>query len=215
MRLHTYFRSGAAWRVRIALGLKGVQAEPIFQHLRRGEQLAPGYLRVNPQGLVPTLVIDSGGESDSEGVITQSIAIIEWLEEAFPEPKLLPGSLLERAHIRAFALAIACDIHPLHNLRTLARVGELGGEAAAADWARGTVESGLSACQDLLRDQTGPFCFGSAPTLADVCLVPALGSARRFGAKLDGLERLLAAEAACAVLPAFVAAAPGAQPDAE
>jgi maleylpyruvate isomerase len=210
MRLHTYFRSGAAWRVRIALGLKGVQAEPIFQHLRRGEHLAPGYLRLNPQGLVPSL------ELDSEGVITQSIAIIEWLEEAFPEPKLLPGNFVERAHIRAFALAIACDIHPLHNLRTLARVGELGGgESAAANWARVTLETGLLACQDLLSGKAGRFCFGGTPTLADVCLVPALGSARRLGAKLDGLGRLLDAEAACAALPAFRDAAPEAQPDAE
>jgi maleylpyruvate isomerase len=210
MRLHTYFRSGAAWRVRIALGLKGVQAEPIFQHLRQGAQLAPGYLRVNPQGLVPSL------ETDSEGVITQSIAIIEWLEEVFPEPTLLPGGPVDRAHIRAFALAIACDIHPLHNLRTLKRVGELGGgEAAAAAWARVTLETGLKACQDLLDDASGPFCFGGAPSLADVCLVPALGSARRFGANLDGLGRLLEADAACAALPAFIAAAPDAQPDAE
>jgi maleylpyruvate isomerase len=115
MRLHGYFRSSAAWRVRIALNLKGLTAEHVFHHLRRGEQRAPDYLRCNPQGLLPALEVEDGA------VLTQSLAIVEWLEETRPEPRLLPGTALERARIRAFAQAIACDVHPVQNLKVLAR----------------------------------------------------------------------------------------------
>jgi len=210
MRLHGYFRSSAAWRVRIALGLKGLSAEHIAHHLRRGEQRAPDYLRINPQGLVPALVIDDGT------VLTQSLAIIEWLDETHPTPKLLPGDALTRARIRAFAHAIACDIHPVQNLKVLARLRALGQpDAEVTAWARWVIDDGLAACQHLLADVPGPFCFGDAPTLADLCLVPQLANARRFGCSLSALGRLSAAEAACAALPAFAAATPDQQPDAE
>jgi len=210
MRLHGYFRSSAAWRVRIALGLKGLSAEHIAHHLRRREQRAPDYLRINPQGLVPALVTDDGA------VLTQSLAIVEWLDETHPTPKLVPGDALTRARIRAFAYAIACDIHPVQNLKVLARLRELGQpEAEVTAWARWVIDDGLAACQQLLADVPGPFCFGDAPTLADLCLVPQLANARRFGCGLSALGRLTEAEAACAALPAFAAATPDQQPDAE
>lgn len=210
MRLHGYFRSSAAWRVRIALNLKGVAVEHAFHHLRHGGQRAPDYLRLNPQGLVPAL------ETDDGSVLTQSLAICEWLEETHPEPPLLPGEALERARIRAFALAIACDIHPVQNLRVLARLRSLTlPETEVTGWARWVNQEGLEACEALLAEGSGPFCFGAAPTLADVCLVPQLGNARRFGCDLSPLPRLLAAEAACNALPAFAQAAPDRQADAE
>ena len=210
MRLHGYFRSSAAWRVRIALNLKGVAVEHAFHHLRHGGQRAPDYLRLNPQGLVPAL------ETGDGSVLTQSLAICEWLEETHPEPPLLPGEALERARIRAFALAIACDIHPVQNLRVLARLRSLAlPETEVTGWARWVNQEGLEACEALLAEGSGPFCFGAAPTLADVCLVPQLGNARRFGCDLSPLPRLVAAEAACNALPAFAQAAPDRQADAE
>ena len=210
MRLHGYFRSSAAWRVRIALNLKGLAAEHAFHHLRHGGQRAPDYLRLNPQGLVPAL------ETDDGAVLTQSLAICEWLDETHPGPPLLPGGALERARIRAFALAIACDIHPVQNLKVLARLRAIPlPEDAVTGWARWAIADGLAACEALLAEQAGPFCFGPAPTLADLCLVPQLHNARRFGAGLQGVPRLLAAEAACNALPAFAEAAPDRQADAE
>lgn len=210
MILHGYFRSSAAYRVRIALGLKGVSVEHIFRHLRRGEQRAPDYLRLNPQGLLPTLVLDDGR------AITQSLAILEWLEETHPEPPLLPSDPWRRARVRAFSLAIACDIHPVQNLKVLMAL-EKGGftpEQVSA-WARDVIAEGLAACENMLADEAGPFCFGSAVTLADICLAPQMANARRFGVDLSGLERLRRAEAAAAAIPAFVQARPEAQPDAE
>lgn len=210
MRLHGYFRSSAAWRVRIALDLKGITAEHAFHPLRHGGQRAPAYLHLNPQGLVPAF------ETDEGAVLAQSLAVCEWLDETHPEPPLLPGTALERAHIRAFALAIACDIHPVQNLRVLARLRAMAlPETDVTGWARWVIGDGLAACEALLADTAGPFCFGPAPTLADLCLVPQLCNARRFGADLGGLPRLLAAEAACTALPAFLQAAPDRQPDAE
>jgi len=207
--LHGYFRSTAAWRVRIALALKGVVATQVSHHLRRNEHRAPGYLALNPQGLVPAL------ETDDGAVLTQSLAIIEWLEETHPAPPLLPADPLRRARVRAFALAIACDIHPVQNLKVLQRLRGLGREEAQVTaWARQTIEEGLDACEALLRAEPGPFCFGAAPTLADICLVPQLSNARRFGAELRW-PRLLAAEAAALSLSAFQAAAAERQPDAE
>lgn len=207
MELIGYFRSSAAWRVRIALNLKGVAVTHAFRHLRHGEQTAPDYLALNPQGLVPTLVLDDGT------VLTQSLAIVEWLEETHPEPPLLPKDPMRRAKVRAFAEAIACDIHPVQNLRVLNRVKALGGDGPA--WAADVNREGLAACEALVRDEPGPFCFGPAPGLADLCLVPQLGNARRFGVDVAHYPRLLEAEAAAAVLPAFREAAPAAQPDAE
>ena len=210
MRLHGYFRSTASWRVRIALNLKGVSAEHVFHHLRRGAQQSPEYVRLNPQGLVPTM------ETDDDRVITQSLAICEWLDETLPQPPLLPGNPLERARIRAFALAIACDIHPVQNLKVLARLRSMSiPEGDVTAWAAWVIRDGLVACAKLLDPQPGPFCFGSFPTLGDICLVPQLYNARRFGCDLSGLQRLLAAETACQALPAFVNASPEHQADAE
>jgi maleylpyruvate isomerase len=210
MRLHGYFRSSAAWRVRIALNLKGVAAEHAFHHLRHGGQRAPDYLCLNPQGLVPAL------ETDDGAVLTQSMAICEWLDETHPEPPLLPGSPLDRARIRAFAQAICCDIHPVQNLKVLARLRGLSlPEEEVTGWARWVIQDGLEACEALLDQGGGPFLFGPAPTLADICLIPQIGNARRFGADLSGLPRIIAAAGACAAHPAFVAASPENQPDAE
>jgi len=210
MRLHGYFRSSAAWRVRIALNLKGIAAEHVSHHLRHGGQRAPDYLQLNPQGLVPAL------ETDDGALLTQSLAICEWLDETHPDPRLLPGGALERARVRAFALAIACDIHPVQNLKVLDRLRAMPlPETEVTNWARWVIGNGLAACEALLAGTAGPFCFGTGPTLADLCHVPQLYNARRFGADLQGLPHLLAAEAACNGLPAFLQAAPDRQRDAE
>jgi maleylpyruvate isomerase len=210
MKLHGYFRSSAAYRVRIALNLKGLTAEHLSRHLRKGEQRAPDYLAINPQGLVPTLQ-GEGGE-----VITQSLAIIEWLDETHPEPPLLPKDPLRRALVRAFAQAIACDIHPVQNLKVLTRLRELGvPDEKVTGWAGWANREGLIACEKLIVNEAGPFCFGDTPTIADLCLVPQLANARRFGVDVAALPRLLKAEAAAKALKAFADAAPERQPDAE
>ncbi|KRR25875.1 maleylacetoacetate isomerase [Bradyrhizobium lablabi] len=210
MKLHGYFRSSAAYRVRIALNLKGLTAEHLPHHLRKGEQMAPDYLVLNPQGLVPTL------EGDGGTVLTQSLAIIEWLDETHPNPPLLPKDPLQRGKVRAFALAIACDIHPVQNLKVLARLRQLGvAEEKVTEWAAWANREGLSACEALIKGEKGPFCFGAAPTMADLCLVPQLGNARRFGVDVSGFPRLLEAEAAAKAMKAFADAAPDKQADAE
>jgi len=209
MILHGYFRSTASWRVRIALGLKGLAPDQVFHHLRRGEQRAPEYLALNPQGLLPSFVTDDGA------VLTQSLAIIEYLDETSPEPSLLPADPVQRARVRAVAQAVACDIHPVQNLKVLQRLRDLGlGEEVVQAWAATVIEEGLDAVDKLLADQPGPFAFGDAPTLADLCIVPQLGNARRFGVEVRW-PRLLAIEAACLELPAFQNAVPGKQLDAE
>lgn len=209
MILHGYFRSTASWRVRIVLGLKGLEAQQVFHHLRKGEHRLPEFLALNPQGFVPAL------ETDDGAVLTQSLAICEYLEEIRPEPSILPGGPVQRARIRAAAQLVAADIHPIQNLKILQRVKALGhDEAAAQEWARQTIDDGLAALDALLADQVGPFAFGAQPTLADVCLVPQLGNARRFGVDLRW-PRLLEIEAACLALPAFADAVPEKQPDAE
>lgn len=210
MKLHGYFRSSAAYRVRIALNLKGLAAAHLPHHLRRGEQMASDYLALNPQGLVPTL------EDDSGAVLTQSLAIIEWLDETHPAPPLLPMDALQRARARAFALAIACDIHPVQNLKVLSRLRQLGlPEEKVTEWAAWANREGLAACEKLVASEPGPFCFGEVPTIADLCLVPQLANARRFGVDVAVFPRLLAAEAAARAIPAFADAAPDRQPDAE
>jgi maleylpyruvate isomerase len=210
MKLHGYFRSSASYRVRIALNLKGVGAEHLAHHLRKGEQCAPAFLAINPQGLVPAL------EEDAGAILTQSLAIIEWLDETHPEPPLLPREPLRRAKVRAFAQAIACDTHPVQNLKVLARLRQLGlPEAQVTEWAAWANREGLAACETLAAAEPGPFCFGPAPTLADLCLVPQLGNARRFGVEVAAYPRLLQAEAAARNLKAFADAAPDRQPDAE
>ena len=210
MKLHGYFRSSASYRVRIALNLKGLDADHLSHHLRKGEQRDPAFLALNPQGLVPALQDDTGA------VLTQSLAIIEWLEETQPQPALLPKDPLRRAKVRAFAQALACDTHPVQNLKVLARLRELGvPEEQVTGWAAWANREGLAACEALIAGEPGPFCFGEAPTIADLCLVPQLFNARRFGVDVSAYPRLLKAEAAAQAMKAFTDAAPDKQADAE
>ena len=213
LTFHGYFRSSASWRCRIAFNLKGIAPEFVAVHLRRsgGEHKTPAYQAINPQQLVPALAVGST-------VLTQSLAIIEWLEETQPDPPLLPAEPLRRAAVRAFSHAIAMDIHPLGNLRVLSHLAETAGWDADAvrGWARHWIAEGLAACELLLRGQgDGPYCFGETPGLADLCLVPQLGNARRFGVDLAAFPRLAAVDRHCAGHPAFAAAVPGRQSDAE
>jgi len=215
MKLHTYFRSSAAYRVRIALNLKGLDYEAVPVHLLRGggEQLTDAYRQVNPSALVPTL------EDDNGVVIGQSLAILEYLEETRPRPALLPGDAAGRAHVRALALTLVADTHPLGNLRVLKYIkGELGqSEEAKLAWQQHWLRQGLVTFDAMLSraGNTGPYCHGATPTLADCCLVPHLFSARRFEVDLAPFPALVRIEAACAQLPAFQLAHPSRQPDAE
>ncbi|HRP97473.1 MAG TPA: maleylacetoacetate isomerase [Rhodocyclaceae bacterium] len=214
MRLYTYFRSSAAYRVRIALNLKGLAYDAMPVHLVRGggEQHGADYRALNPAGLVPAL-------EDGGAVLTQSLAIVEYLDETHPEPPLLPGDALARARIRALAQAIACDIHPINNLRVLQYLKrELGASDEQKNaWYRHWVETGLAAVEATLaaQPQAGRFCVGDSPTLADVCLVPQVYNARRFACRIDGLARTARVVEACEALAAFRLAAPENQPDAE
>lgn len=214
-KLYTYFRSSAAYRVRIALALKGVAHEAIRVHLARngGEQHSPAYRDKNPQGLVPVFELDEGT------VLTQSLAIIEYLDETQPGPALLPADAVGRARVRAIAQGIACDIHPINNLRVLQYLGgQLGATQEQKDaWYHHWIATGLQGLEAMLagHPDTDRFCHGDTPTLADCCLVPQLFNARRFNCPLDAYPTLLRIDAACAELPAFQQAAPGAQADAE
>lgn len=206
--LHGYFRSTASYRVRIVLNMKGVAYADAFHHLRKGEQRAADYLALNPQGLIPALEIDGA-------VLTQSLAICEYLDETVAGPALLPADPIARAKVRAAAQLIACDIHPVQNLKILDRLRALGlAEDQVKDWARQVIDEGLDAFDRLIAVQDGPYCFGDQVTLADICLVAQLVNARRFGVDLRW-PRLLAIEAACLALDAFTRAAPQNQPDAE
>lgn len=206
--LHGYWRSTASYRVRIALHLKGIAYRNISHHLRKGEQHDAAFVRLNPQALLPALETDGA-------VLTQSLAICEYLDEVHPEPALLPADPVRRAHVRAFAQVIACDIHPVQNLRVLDRLRDMGSsESQVSGWAAAVIDEGLEACDRLIAAQDGPYCFGASVTLADLCLVPQLVNARRFGVDLRW-PRLLAIEAACLKLDAFRRAAPEAQADAE
>lgn len=209
MILHGYFRSSAAWRVRIALNLKGLGVESRYHHLRRGEQTSPEYLSVNPQGLLPSLILDDGA------VLTQSLAICEYLDERHPDPPLLPGDPVARAQVRAFAQVIACDIHPLQNLKVLKALEALGQTPEDTRvWAREVITRGFDALETLVAGPSRAFAFGDRPSLADIFLVPQIGNARRFGVDLRW-PRLAAIEAACVALQAFAEAHPDRQPDAE
>lgn len=209
MILHGYYRSTASWRLRIVLALKGIAVEQRAHHLRRGEQRLPAFLALNPQGLLPVLELDDGT------VLTQSLAIAEYLDDIHPEPPLLPAEPVARAHARAIAQLIACDIHPIQNLRVLDRLKALGhDEAAVRRWAADTIREGLDACEVLLGRHAGPWCLGDRPTIADATLVPQLANARRFGAEGDW-PRIAAIAVLAATHPAFLAADAGTQPDAE
>ncbi len=209
MRLYHFSLSSASYRVRIALNLKGIDAEMTSLRLRDGEQRDLAYAAVNPQCLVPTLVLDDGT------ALTQSQAIIEYLDEAYPEPPLLPRDARGRAWVRAVAQAVACDIHPLNNLRVLRYLeSNFGVTQEGRDaWYRYWVRDGLTAIEKMVSPR-GPYCLGDEVTLADVCVIPQIFNAHRFKATLDDCPRLLAIEQACLKLPAFDRARPENQPDA-
>ncbi|MDM0116116.1 maleylacetoacetate isomerase [Variovorax sp. J22R133] len=211
MKLYTFFRSGTSHRLRIALNLKGLIYEQVAVDLRREEHLREAYKAVNPQQLLPALQTDVG-------TLTQSPAIIEWLEERYPDVPLLPSDLLDRAHVRALAALIGCDVHPINNRRILEALRHrFGADEAAIDlWCGTWIASGFDAYEALVssRGSTGGFSFGGGPTLADAYLVPQIESARRFKVDLERWPRLLAIDAACASLDAFQRAAPSVQPDA-
>jgi maleylacetoacetate isomerase len=211
MKLYSYFRSSAAYRVRIALAWKGLAPELAAVHLVRGEQQQEAYRRKNPQGLVPALELDDGT------VLTQSLAILEYLEETHPEPPLLPRAPLERARVRSLALVVACEVHPLNNVRVLAYLTATVGasEEQKLAWYRHWVGLGLEALEARVAGASGRFCHGDAPTLADVCLMPQLYNARRFGCDLTGVPTLVRIEEECLALPAFDRSRPETQPDAE
>jgi maleylacetoacetate isomerase len=207
MKLYTYFRSSAAYRIRIALNLKGVPYEPVPVNLLKGEQQGEGYAAINPQGRVPSL--DIGG-----AILTQSPAILEYLDEVYPEPPLLPVGAVNRAKVRAIASIVACDIHPLNNLAVLRYIKHRFGQdqASVDEWYAHWVRQGFDAIEGML--DPGPFACGARPTLADVYLVPQVFNARRFNIPLDAYSRIQAVEAACAAHKAFQDAAPERQPDA-
>ena len=213
MEFYGYFRSSSSYRCRIAFNLKGV--EPHFQpvHLKNGAQHEPAFKALNPQGLLPALVTDEGD------VLIQSLAILEWLDETHPNTPILSQNPVTRAKERGFAQVIACEVHPLQNLRVLKYLtGDLGLDEAAKDaWLARWLRDGLEACEGLLaqRDEQSEFCFGDTPGLADICLVPQVFSAERFGIPYADLPHISAVYAACQSLSAFDKAAPKNQPDFE
>jgi maleylacetoacetate isomerase len=214
MKLYTFFRSSASYRVRIALNLKGIPYEQAPVHLRRGggEQLQPPYTTLNPQALVPAL-------EDNGQILTQSLAIIEYLEEKHPNPPLLPKDPAGRALVRSMALIIACEVHPIQNLRVLNYVKSSYNQTddQVNRWARHWIDVGLIALEQMIAAQPnrGKFCFGNTPTLADICLIPQLSNARRYGCDLSQYPSILSIDGNCMSLPAFADAAPEKQPDAE
>ncbi len=212
MKLYGFFRSSAAYRVRIALNLKGIAAEHAWVHLSKGEQAEPDFVAINPQKVVPVL-------EDGDRRLVQSLAIMEYLDETHPEPPLLPADPGGRARVRAMAQIVACEMHPLNNLRVLAYLtGTLraDGDAKLA-WYRHWIAEGFGAIEAMLAGgpDTGRFCHGDTPGLADICLVPQVFNARRFDCPLEAYPTILRIDGECNELAAFADAAPGKQPDAE
>jgi maleylacetoacetate isomerase len=212
LQLYGYFRSSAAFRVRIALALKGLSAEAVPVHLRKGEQRDAAFRAVNPQGLVPALV-------DNGATLTQSLAIVEYLDEVYPAPPLLPASPADRAWVRALAMSVACDIHPIQNLRVLnyLRVQFATDDAVVRSWCQHWIAIGFEGLETMLAGdaRTGAFCVGDAPGLADICLIPQIANAINFKLDLDPYPTLRRIFETCMALPAFADAHPGRQPDAE
>lgn len=213
IRLLGYFRSSSSYRCRIALNLKGIEYESEPINLRSGAHRAPAFHAINPQGLVPALITPDGT------ALQQSLAIIEWLDETYPAPPLLPGDPVTRAQARAFAQVIACEIHPLQNLRVLGHLSENlnADEEKVRNWLSRWIAEGLTVCEEMLarRNAESEFCFGDTPGMADLCLVPQIFSAARFGVDISGLTRLNEIHQRCEALPAFAAAHPARQPDYE
>lgn len=209
MRLYGYWRSGAAYRLRIAFGLKGLEWEDAPVHLVKGEQREETFLRLNPLGLVPALVLDDGT------VLTQSLAILDWLDRTHPEPPLLPQNAVARAQAMAAGMAIAVDTHPIQNVGVVGHLKAAYGadDQGGIDWMCHWMARGFTAFQQICRPDT-PFAFGDAPGYADLCLVPQLYNAHRWGMDLSPYPRLTEIEARCLALPAFDAARPENQPDA-
>ena len=211
MKLYTYFRSSAAFRVRIALNLKGLAYEPVFVHLPKGEHRKPEYAAVDAQALLPTLV-------DDGRALSQSLAIIEYLDERHPRPALLPPDAIGRARVRSLSLLVACEIHPLNNLRVLQHLKrQLGqSEEQVNAWYRHWIADGLAKLEaDLGRGGAGKYCHGDAPTMADCCLVPQIFNAKRYDSDLAPYPTVMRIFDACMRLEAFDRAQPSKQPDAE
>lgn len=208
LTLYTYWRSTAAYRVRIALGLKGISYRALPVNLLQEEQTEKSYLKINPQGLVPALGVGAA-------YLTQSLAILEYLEEAYPDPNLLPASLIERAGVRSFCQTIACDIHPVNNLRVLQHLRSRFGceENEVAEWYRRWVAGGFVAMESQVQRNAGLYCFGAAITMADVCLVPQMYNARRFDCDLAPYPRLVEVAQRLELHPAFAEASPERQSD--
>jgi maleylacetoacetate isomerase len=212
VKLYTYFRSSASFRVRIALNLKGLAYQPVFVHLAKGEHRQPQYTKVNAQALVPTLELDDGTR------LTQSLAIMEWLDEKHPSPALLPEDPLSRARVRAISDLIACEIHPLNNLRVLQHLKRALGQTQDQidTWYRHWIADGLQKLEaELAGPGTGKFCHGDSPTMADCCLVPQIFNAKRYNSDLAPYLKTMRAFESCMALEAFDRAQPGKQPDAE
>jgi len=210
VKLYTYFRSSAAFRVRIALQLKGLEYEPVFVHLAKGEHRSGDYPQVNPQALLPTLELDDGTR------LSQSLAIIEYLDERHPQPPLVPKEPLARARVRSISQLIASEIHPLNNLRVLQHLKRLGQTQEQVDtWYRFWIADGLAKLEAELKGKAGKFCHGDTPTMADCCLVPQIFNAKRFNSDLAPYPTTMQVFEACMKLEAFDRAQPSKQPDAE
>jgi maleylacetoacetate isomerase/maleylpyruvate isomerase len=210
LKLYTYFRSSAAFRVRIALNLKGLKYEPVFVHLPKGEHRAAPFVEINAQALLPSLELDDGTR------LNQSLAIIEYLDEQHPQPPLVPKEPLARARVRSLSYLIASEIHPLNNLRVLQHLKRLGQTQEQVDtWYRHWIADGLAKLEAELKGKAGKFCHGDAPTMADCCLVPQIFNAKRFNSDLAPYPTTMRVFDACMKLEAFDRAQPSKQPDAE